>query len=110
MNTHVEHGTDENFEELVAKSDVPVLVDFWAPWCGPCRTVGPVLEELAGEYAGRAKVVKINVDEQKEVAGAMGVRSIPTIALFQKGEVKDVLVGARPKADFTAVLEKVLAN
>jgi thioredoxin 1 len=109
MNTHVEHGTDENFEELVAKSDVPVLVDFWAPWCGPCRTVGPVLEELAGEYAGRAKVVKINVDEQKEVAGAMGVRSIPTIALFQKGEVKDVLVGARPKADFTAVLEKVLA-
>jgi thioredoxin 1 len=110
MNTHVEHGTDENFEELVAKSDVPVLVDFWAPWCGPCRTVGPVLEELAGEYAGRAKVVKINVDEQKEVAGAMGVRSIPTIALFQKGEVKDVLVGARPKAEFTAVLEKVLAN
>jgi thioredoxin 1 len=110
MNTHVEHGTDENFEELVAKSDVPVLVDFWAPWCGPCRTVGPVLEELAGEYAGRAKVVKINVDEQKEVAGAMGVRSIPTIALFQKGEVKDVLVGARSKADFTAVLEKVLAN
>jgi thioredoxin 1 len=68
------------------------------------------LEELAGEYAGRAKVVKINVDEQKEVAGAMGVRSIPTIALFQKGEVKDVLVGARPKAEFTAVLEKVLAN
>ena len=110
MNTHVEHGTDENFEELVAKSDVPVLVDFWAPWCGPCRTVGPVLEEIAGEYAGRAKVVKINVDEQKEVAGAMGVRSIPTVALFQKGEVKDVLVGARPKADFTAVLEKVLAN
>jgi thioredoxin 1 len=110
MNTHVEHATDENFEELVAKSDVPVLVDFWAPWCGPCRTVGPVLEEVAGEYAGRAKVVKINVDEQKGVAGAMGVRSIPTIALFQQGEVKDVLVGARPKADFTAVLDKVLEN
>ncbi|MCP4199698.1 MAG: thioredoxin [Proteobacteria bacterium] len=110
MNTHLEHGTDENFEELVAKSDVPVLVDFWAPWCGPCRAVGPVLEEVAGEYAGRAKVVKINVDEQKGVAGAMGVRSIPTIALFQQGEVKDLLVGARPKADFTAVLDKALGN
>ena len=110
MNTHVEQGTDANFEELVAKSDVPVLVDFWAPWCGPCRTVGPVLEEVADEYAGRAKVVKINVDEQKEVAGAMGVRSIPTIALFHGGEVKDLLVGARPKADFAAALNKVLSN
>jgi thioredoxin 1 len=110
MNTRVEQGTDANFEELVAKSEVPVLVDFWAPWCGPCRTVGPVLEEVAGEYAGRAKVVKINVDEQKEVAGAMGVRSIPTIALFHGGEVKEVLVGARPKADFTAAIEKALSN
>ncbi len=110
MNTHVEQGTDANFEELVAKSDVPVLVDFWAPWCGPCRTVGPVLEEVADEYAGRAKVVKINVDEQKEVAGAMGVRSIPTIALFHGGEVKNLLVGARPKADFAAALNKILST
>ena len=110
MSTQVEQGTDANFDELVAKSEVPVLVDFWAPWCGPCRMVGPVLEEVAGEYAGRAKVVKVNVDEQRGVAGAMGVRSIPTIALFHAGEVKDVLVGARPKADFTAALDKVLSN
>ena len=110
MNDHVEQGTDANFDQLVAKSDVPVLVDFWAPWCGPCRMVGPVLEEVASEYAGRAKVVKINVDEQKGVAGAKGVRSIPTIALFQGGEVKDLMVGARPKGDFTTALNKLLTN
>ncbi len=103
-------GTDANFEEIVVKSDVPVLVDFWAPWCGPCRMVGPVLEEVAKEYAGRAKIVKVNVDEQTGVAGAMGIRSIPTIALFHGGEVKDVLVGARPKAAFTAALDKALGN
>jgi len=103
-------GTDANFEHLVVKSDVPVLVDFWAPWCGPCRMVGPVLDELAAEYAGRAKVVKVNVDEQSGVAGAMGIRSIPTVALFQGGEVVDVLVGARPKAAFKAALDKVLGK
>jgi thioredoxin 1 len=103
-------GTDANFEELVVKSDVPVLVDFWAPWCGPCRMVGPVLDEVAAEYKGKAKVVKVNVDEQTGVAGAMGIRSIPTVALFKGGEVVDLLVGARPKAAFTAALDKVIAN
>jgi thioredoxin 1 len=103
-------GTDANFEEVVVKSDVPVLVDFWAPWCGPCRMVGPVLEEVAKEYAGKAKIVKVNVDEQTQVAGSMGIRSIPTIALFFGGEVKDVLVGARPKAAFTAALDKVIGH
>jgi thioredoxin 1 len=103
-------GTDANFEELVVKSDVPVLVDFWAPWCGPCRMVGPVLDEVAVEYAGKAKVVKVNVDEQTAVAGSMGIRSIPTVALFQGGEVVEVLVGARPKAAFKAALDKVLGN
>ena len=103
-------GTDANFQEEVVGSDVPVLVDFWAPWCGPCRMVGPVLEEIAAEYKGKAKIVKVNVDEETMVAGQMGVRSIPTIALFEGGKVQDVLVGARPKADFTRVLEKALGN
>lgn len=104
------NATDADFEEHVVKSSEPVLVDFWAPWCGPCRMVGPILEELADEYAGRAKVVKVNVDEQQAVAGSMGIRSIPTVALFQGGEVKDMIVGARPKADFLAIIDKALAN
>jgi thioredoxin 1 len=110
MSEHIETGTDANFEKLVVESDVPVLVDFWAPWCGPCRMVGPVLEEVAADYAGRAKIVKVNVDEQRQVAGGMGIRSIPTVALFNSGEVKDVLIGARPKGDFTALLDKALAS
>jgi len=103
-------GTDANFEELVIKSDVPVLVDFWAPWCGPCRMVGPLLDEIAAEYAGKAKVVKVNIDEETGIAGSMGIQSIPTVALFKGGEVIEVLVGARPKAAFSAALDKVVAN
>jgi thioredoxin 1 len=102
--------SDSEFDQQVKQSDVPVLVDFWAPWCGPCRMVGPVLEEVAREYAGKAKVVKVNVDEQQQVAGSMGIRSIPTIALFHDGVVKDTLVGARSKEDFKQLLDKYVTH
>jgi thioredoxin 1 len=106
----VHKGSDQNFKELVVNSDVPVLVDFWAPWCGPCRMVGPVLEQLASDYKDKVKIVKVNVDEEQGVASSMGVRSIPTIALFNKGEVKEVLIGARPRSEFEAVLNKAIAD
>jgi len=109
MSENIIKVTDSDFEEKVVKSEVPVLVDFWAPWCGPCRMVGPVLEEVAKEYEGKAKIAKVNVDEEQGIAGAMGIRSIPTIALFKNGKVEDVLIGARPKADFTRVIDKVLS-
>ena len=106
----VQHVKDETFKEQVTNSDVPVLVDFWAPWCAPCRMVAPVLEQIANEYEGRAKVVKVNVDEEHQVAGSLGVRSIPTIALFHDGKVKDTVVGARPKEDFQKLLDHHLSH
>lgn len=90
-------GTDTNFDQEVIKSDLPVLVDFWAPWCGPCRMVGPVVEELAEQYKGKLKVVKVNTDENQEVAIKYGIRSIPTLGIFKGGEVVDGIIGAAPK-------------
>lgn len=88
-----------NFEDQVMKSDGPVLVDFWAEWCGPCRALGPVLEEIASETNGKAKVVKVNVDEAPELASRFGIRGIPTMIFFKEGQVKSTLMGNQPKAE-----------
>ena len=90
--------TDANFDQEVLKSDVPVLIDLWAVWCGPCKMVAPIVEEIAGEYAGKLKVGKVDVDNNRQTAMNYSIRSIPTIILFKNGEVAEVMVGAAPKA------------
>jgi len=100
--------TDATFESDVLKADAPVLVDFWAPWCGPCRMVGPVMEKVAELYAGKVRVVKLNVDENQQTSMKYGIRSIPTVALFQGGEVVDGVLGAAPLPFFTDMLDKHL--
>jgi thioredoxin 1 len=97
--------TDSNFEEIVRKSDKPVLVDFWAEWCGPCRMIGPVIEELSGEYDGKAVIGKLNVDENPNVTVEFGIRSIPTLLVFKNGVVVDRHVGVASKADLSKKLE-----
>ncbi|XWK88961.1 MAG: thioredoxin [Phormidium sp.] len=100
--------TDSTFEEEVVESDVPVLVDFWAPWCGPCRMVAPVVDEIAEQYAGQVKVVKVNTDENPNVASKYGIRSIPTLMIFKGGVKVDMVVGAVPKTTLAQTLEKHL--
>jgi len=101
--------TDDNFEQDVLKSDVPVLVDFWAPWCGPCKMVAPIVEELAGEYDGKLKVGKLNTDENQGVAARYGIMSIPTLLIFKNGDVAEKIIGAQSKQAITARIESVLA-
>jgi thioredoxin 1 len=100
--------TDGDFAEQVIKSDQPVLVDFWAEWCAPCRALGPAIESLAADYEGRAVIAKVDIDSNQQVAQQFGIRSIPTVMLFDKGQVVDTFVGVRPKADYAAGLDKVV--
>lgn len=100
--------TDTNFEQEVLKSDVPVLIDFWAVWCGPCRVIAPVVEEIADEYEGKLKVGKLDVDNNPQVAVKYGIRSIPTLLIFNNGEVSDQLIGALPKAQIVDRVERVM--
>ena len=102
------HVSETTFDAEVLKSSQPALVDFWAPWCGPCRAIAPVLDELAEEYKGKVRVAKINVDENRKLAGDHGVMSIPTMILFKDGKVVDKIVGLVPKDRLKALLDKVL--
>ncbi len=102
--------TDSNFDEVVLSSDVPVLVDFWAEWCGPCKALGPVVDELATDYDGKAKVGKVDTDANREVSVRFSVSAIPTVILFHNGEIVEKFVGLRSKKDFQTALDKVVAS
>lgn len=100
--------TDDNFEQEVAKSDKPVLLDFWAAWCGPCKMIAPIVDELASEYDGKAVIGKVDVDDNQQTAIKFGVRSIPTVLFFKDGELKDTVIGAVPKETFVEKLDSLI--
>ncbi len=108
MADNIVHVSDENFETEVLKSPLPVLLDLWAPWCGPCRAIAPIVDELAGEYAGKLKVVKMNVDENPRTPSRYGVRGIPNLILFKNGEVQQQIVGAVPRAHLIKAISTVV--
>ncbi|MFN4264008.1 MAG: thioredoxin TrxA [Thioalkalivibrionaceae bacterium] len=106
MSDHIIEVSDADFETVVLKSDTPVLVDYWAEWCGPCKMIAPILEELAEEYAGRVIIAKMNIDANPKTAPTYGVRGIPTLMLFKKGEVESSKVGALSKSQLSAFLNE----
>ncbi len=108
MSDNVIHATDSDFTQQVLESDVPVLVDFWAPWCGPCRMIAPALDQLASEYAGKAKVVKVDIDQNQATALKYHVRSIPMLLMFKNGQVQATQVGAVGKPQLAQLIDQVL--
>ena len=109
MSDHVVHTADGTFDDQVLKSDVPVLVDFWAEWCGPCKQIGPFLEQLAEDYKGRIVIAKLNIDHSPNVPGRYGVRGIPTLMIFKNGKIEGTKIGAMPKSRLYAWVDEVLA-
>lgn len=100
--------TDDNFENEVIQSDIPVLVDFWAEWCGPCKVIGPTIDSLAADYQGRVKVAKLNVDDNPQAAGRFGVRSIPTLLVFKDGQAQQSVIGIKPKGQLAELIENYI--
>ena len=105
MSEHIQHVTDDTFEAEVLQSQSPVLVDYWAEWCGPCKAIAPTLEQVAKEYTGKLKVAKVNVDENQEIPRKYGIRGIPTLMLFKNGNIEATKVGALSKSQLTAFLD-----
>ena len=105
MSEHILHVTDDTFEAEVLQSQTPVLVDYWAEWCGPCKAIAPTLEQVAKEYTGKLKVAKVNVDENQEIPRKYGIRGIPTLMLFKNGNIEATKVGALSKSQLTAFLD-----
>lgn len=108
MSENVHKFTDQNFDSDVSKSNIPVLIDFWATWCGPCKAIAPVIDEIAGEYNGKVKVGKVDVDQNQDTAMKYGVRSIPTLLIIKDGKVVNQIVGAVPKGNITTMLDEII--
>ena len=108
MSDTISHLTDETFEEEVLKSNIPVLVDYWAPWCEPCKMIAPILDSLTTEYAGKLKISKVNIDDNQKIPQKYGVRGIPTLMIFKNGNVEATKVGALSNSQLTAVIDSIL--
>ena len=108
MSENVHKFTDQNFDSDVSKSNIPVLIDFWASWCGPCKAIAPVIDEIAGEYNGKVLVGKVDVDQNQDTARKYGVRSIPTLLIIKDGKVVNQIVGAVPKQNITTMLDEII--